>query len=475
MDDFNDIQMIADTINDSPQAAMKFLVTTPSIVAKQKSKKPGKRKKKEDSEDDEAETSSQPRKKPKAKRSPKDEDNDTVSDGEEPPPPSIAVYISIPKNPAPVVKGRKNKANDDDFVKKGPFTLLCTDKYSVFLSKLAQSLPCLPAHINQNKITWKAVKPQSSQILPLGFDDGYKFMVKGMAKRREEDRMVLLMLPPPAQPMEEDVPWATGDADDVKPVRFDFSELERGSASDAIQQQQLAFNKATKTERATLEDTYPIGNFPAIDRNKGIYYDNDTKFYFELTPTRLGIWASAMAQKTTDEKRHPANSRFFDADQRIKNIGNHASAPASNAPPVPTPAAAAVPTPTTSLTDVLLAALLANGSLGALLGSSNNAATLSTAPAAPPPQPSSPKRTHPPSPVKRHTVSLDNFCDMYDIDAATCALLAEVGFRPGDVTEFEPDEALKQAGFTIFGWRRVHNANLRFKAALAEGTFNTEA
>jgi hypothetical protein len=62
---------------------------------------------------------------------------------------------------------------------------------------------------------------------------------------------------------------------------------------------------------------------------------------------------------------------------------------------------------------------------------------------------------------------------MYDIDDVTCARLKSVGFRPGDPTEPKADDDLKEAGFDLFTWKRVHAANLRFKAELAVGTFDS--
>jgi hypothetical protein len=47
-----------------------------------------------------------------------------------------------------------------------------------------------------------------------------------------------------------------------------------------------------------------------------------------------------------------------------------------------------------------------------------------------------------------------------------------VGFRPGDRTEDTLDDELKKMDFTFFSWKRIHGANLRFKADLATGTYD---
>jgi hypothetical protein len=74
--------------------------------------------------------------------------------------------------------------------------------------------------------------------------------------------------------------------------------------------------------------------------------------------------------------------------------------------------------------------------------------------------------------LKRHTVSLAQFADDYNLEDGDTALLAEVGFRPGDPTEATLDEELKKVGFTFFSWKRIHAANVRFKADLAAARFD---
>jgi hypothetical protein len=163
----------------------------------------------------------------------------------------------------------------------------------------------------------------------------------------------------------------------------------------------------------------------------------------------------------------------------IKNI-----TPIAGPGPVPAPvlttasAPAAVPVavptaPAPSLTELLMVSILAQngGGLGALFPQLNVSVPAPAVPASAPPLPdASQPRT---SPVKRRTVSVEVFCDRYNIDPVDCTRLTEVGFRPGDPTEPKPDEDLKEAGFTIFGWKRIHNTNLLFKSDLAAGTFDT--
>jgi hypothetical protein len=57
--------------------------------------------------------------------------------------------------------------------------------------------------------------------------------------------------------------------------------------------QQQSFNKATKDERAKLEEKYPVGNYPQFPDLR-VYRDARTGFYYELNTMRSGVWASAM-------------------------------------------------------------------------------------------------------------------------------------------------------------------------------------
>lgn len=179
------------------------------------------------------------------------------------------------------------------------------------------------------------------------------------------------------------------------------------------------------------------------------------------------------AQGKTDENTPPV-SKFFDANQRIKTV------PAVVAAPAPAPAIPAIPTApavagsSLSITDLLLASLLSqpgSGGLAALIPGLNPVP--SAAPAPVPPANSAPhSRSAPSSPVKRHTVSLAQFAENYNLEDGDAALLMEVGFRPGDPTEATLDEELKKIGFTFFSWKRIHNANVRFKADLAAGKYD---
>ncbi|KAJ7614234.1 hypothetical protein DFH06DRAFT_1344194 [Mycena polygramma] len=472
-DDINGMIMAAKAEGSlASAAANKFLVRTPASMAKAMKRKaepsatkPNSKKKKTGEDSDE-----EPVKKAKGKKKKTD-----GSDTDEPPS-TITYYIFIPKLP-PVTATKKrasgSKSADDDAIQKGPFSLPTSASYPALLSAIAEALPCRKEHVNESKILWKPKKPKNADKLSLGKATGYKVMVEEMKGKAPGTRQVLLYMPPPAKPMDDDTPWETDG--DPQPT-FDYNELEPALPSDSVYAQKENFNKATKEERQKLEDQYPIGNYPEFPDLR-VYQDPRTKFYFELNTTRLGVWASAMAQGQTDEKTPPA-SKFFDANKKltVKNIPAAipvvAPAPAVTAPIAPNPAGL-------SLSELLLATLLSQGGgLAALLPQLNPApAVLAPAPAPPTPAPAPPApvtqpRSVPPSPVKRHAVSVDRFAEIYNLESGDVALCKEVGFRPGDPTEATLHDELKKVGFTFFSWTRVHTANVQFKKDLAAGSYD---
>ncbi|KAF8495257.1 hypothetical protein F5888DRAFT_1635740 [Russula emetica] len=457
----NDVNgIIAATIRDVPAAAHKFMVSSPKVIKQKAALQERKRKR------DEKKVASNKKKKKGSDLSL--DKPDTDSDDEEPQPVTpITVYVLIPKKPLLTTIGSKSRSKAstvDDTLQKGPFTLLSTDDYQQFLSKLTITLPCQKPNIHQSKIQWKTKKPTNAPYLPLDGEAGFSAMITETTFRKPADHVILLSMPPPAVPMEDENPWPT---EITRRKKVDLT-------IDSIQQQKITFNKATKTERSLLEEEYLIGNHVQFP-NKRTYYNTKTSFYFELNASRLGVWSAAMAQKKTDVKAPPMDSQFFDANQRIKNVSDALPAPVPTVPSTlpNTPVAA---TAGLSISDIIIASLLSQS--GGLSGLFPNLPAVLQGPSAPQ-APSSPTlsntsgpRPAPPSPIRRHSITAEKFCELYNIDDVDCERLKDVGFQPGDGTKPKADDDLKEAGFTIFGWKRVHQANLRFKADLAAGMFD---
>ncbi|KAJ7836154.1 hypothetical protein B0H14DRAFT_2589886 [Mycena olivaceomarginata] len=226
------------------------------------------------------------------------------------PPPSITYYIFIPKLPAVTAKKRGNAskaAGDDNTIQKGPFSLPMSEPYSALLSAIATELPCRKEHINESKIVWKPKKPKNAEKLPLSKAAGYKAMLDEMKDKAEGSRQVLLYMPAPAKPMDDQTPWETDG--DPEPS-CDYSELEPTLPSDSIIAQKQSFNKATKDERAKLEEKYPVGNYPQFPDLR-VYRDPSTGFYYELNTMRSGVWASAMVCSRQNGREYATCIQIF--------------------------------------------------------------------------------------------------------------------------------------------------------------------
>ncbi|KAJ6521639.1 hypothetical protein DFH09DRAFT_1424717 [Mycena vulgaris] len=398
LDDGDVDGMIGQVMKELPGAAKKYLWVRPELEKNhEKNRKQRERRaetKRKRDEDRDASGSQAPKVKKPRKKQPAED----AFDDDDPPVPSVTYYIEIPMNKPTKTKSR-GKAPVVEPLQRGPFTLPLAATYASLIATISRALPCRPENIHETKIRWKPKKPKNANLLPLD---------------KKTSHTVILLMPPPAQPMDDEAPWATGDDPEE---RFDYGELDAPGASDSVQEQK--------------------------------------------------------AKKETDEN-NPPSSRFFDANQRIKIVPAAAAALAPNPNAVPLIAAAppalpaAAPPAPLSLSDLLMASILSQsgGGLGALFPQLNQLA-------APQPRevPVHP-RSLPPSPIKCHTVSTERFCEIYEIDADDCGLLKHVGFRPGDVTAEAVEPALAMEGFTIFSWKRVHHANLRFKAELRTGMFD---
>ncbi|KAJ7792977.1 hypothetical protein B0H14DRAFT_3159858, partial [Mycena olivaceomarginata] len=282
-------EMIQGVIDDQPKVAAQFVVNTPAIMEKEMSSKLRKQGRADTAAKRKHDSDQSDKKATKAKS----KWNRLDSDADEPPP-SITYYIYIV---TPVVATAKKKAAaDNDFLQKGPFSLHISRSYSSLLISIAAELPCHPENLNKSTLVWKPKKPKNAEKLPLVSDKGYKAMATEMKEKMANNCAVLLYMPAPMKPMEEEMPWDTNE--EPMPT-FDYSELKPAGASSAIQEQKLSVNKTTKDERERLANRYPIGQYPQF-ADKHVYFDSKTGFYFELNSSRLSVWAAALARGAVD-------------------------------------------------------------------------------------------------------------------------------------------------------------------------------
>lgn len=146
-------------------------------------------------------TASGPKKK-KKKNETDDDDNSDIS--EESPSVELTVYVFIPKKVLPgPPKGRGKPPTGDDYLSRGPFTISSSNSYETFLSKLAGCLPCRIENIHQSKLEWKPKKPGNAPKLTVGGKIGYPAMISEIRDKKSADHVMLLFMPPPAEPMVE--------------------------------------------------------------------------------------------------------------------------------------------------------------------------------------------------------------------------------------------------------------------------------
>jgi len=173
----------------------------------------------------------------------------------------------------------------------------------------------------------------------------------------------------------------------------------------------------------------------------------------------------------------PMDSHFFNVNQCRKNSFGRPSTPVSAVPATLSNSPVAA-TAGLSISDIFIASLLfqLGGLCGLLLNLSTvlqgSSARLTSHPSSPTLSNGRPC-TAPSSPIRQHSITIEKFYELYNIDDVDCERLKDVGFRPGDGTEPRADDDLKEVGFTISGWKCIHQANLRFKADLSAGVFDT--
>ena len=117
----------------------------------------------------------------------------------------ITAYIHVlcPSPPSAAPKNRTRKL-EDDYVQKGPFKFQSDDSYDAFLMNIAVALPCpSPDYIIAAKMTWKPQKPLKAPSFPLGSKLGFFIMVKQVAAKKGDGRVIILTMPAPMEPVEE--------------------------------------------------------------------------------------------------------------------------------------------------------------------------------------------------------------------------------------------------------------------------------
>ncbi|KAJ7868716.1 hypothetical protein B0H14DRAFT_3441023 [Mycena olivaceomarginata] len=271
---------------------------------------------------------------------------------------------------------------------------------------------------------WKFDRPNNAKRRLLTNDVGLGVAIKTLKARHRHYAFTVFMSPP--SPIKQELPWLKEEADEngAGPLDFDFSIEELmapGNSAGIDNTSNPHFNRLLKK--------YPIDNHPQFP-GKRIYH-NGTGF-FELTDVRLRVWAVAMAKGVATENDAPVSNHFA-KNQTIRLP--HA------APPALAPMTA-FPNPSTSsdVLQLILPALQAlthanhapYGLLPPYYPHQYPPPPFGAVVPAPPVPPAAVQRPPSPPVVLPCTISLDEYCDRYQINADDRRVLVELGYEPGD-------------------------------------------
>ncbi|KAJ7207887.1 hypothetical protein GGX14DRAFT_567194 [Mycena pura] len=475
-DDETDLNMILGTVRDAPDACHKFMRPLSS------SNPPSTKKRKPSS----ASKEDVPARSSKRKRLTAKDDEDTIDindnddDLDERPPPQITVYpkIVVPAPPPKRVGARQPPPTLHPFA---PFSFTEEHTYSDFLSFLCEKLGCareqlLPRH--EAEMKFKPQKPKTAESDVVGGESGFKIMAANIFKKKPEYHTIDVLLPPPSAVRTAAPDWST---DDTKP-NFDPSAYETPTpnlTSNSIAAQRASINEQSRSEQQALLDHYPIGNVPHLDNKKRYWKQVSTGHYFELNTLRIGVWANAMASgREGVDLQNPPASIHFDANARVKIIhGRNIEDVSNSAQTVPSPSsprnndwmAQQMQMQMQQMQQMQMMQMQLCGfpypfrdnvhspDLPRPFQAVNHARHL--------------RSTHP-SPVKRHSVTVSQFCAYYDIDDTDRDRLIDLGFRPGRPIPSELDNGLIELGFVRFVWVHIVDCNRRFRNDLAAGVFD---
>lgn len=130
--------------------------------------------------------------------------SDDESQQEDPEVYTLTAYILVEKNiPQPQRGSRPQKIPEaEKYMQRGPIDFKSTDRYSSFLVKISQALPCPVLNIVEEKLTWKPQTPKNATALLLGGETGFSAMVRSF-RNAKKACMVMVMMPPPTRPTNE--------------------------------------------------------------------------------------------------------------------------------------------------------------------------------------------------------------------------------------------------------------------------------
>ncbi|KAJ7906355.1 hypothetical protein B0H13DRAFT_2333561 [Mycena leptocephala] len=308
----------------------------------------------------------------------------------------------------------------------GPYEMLSSASYSDFLRIVANACGTPIENLVCSSMTWKFDRPKNAVRKPLTNAVGFKIAIKALKARNKEFAFTVFMVPLSA--VKKELPWLQ---DDHCPTPLDFNYTLDELTAPANSVLSAGIDSASNVHLNAVLERYPVDNHPSFP-GKRIY--NNEIGSFDLNDIKL------RAKGNATEERAPVSMHFNKA-QTIR--------PATAAIHIPAP----VPAP--SNTNDLMLQLL----LPALQAIGNSAHTpygvhpppfyphqyppnfgTGPGPLVPFAPPAAAPRPDSPSIALPRAVSLDEYCERYQIPMEDRRVLTKLGYEPGDVGLKELDK-----------------------------------
>ncbi|KAI3619088.1 hypothetical protein WG66_008942 [Moniliophthora roreri] len=398
---------------------------------------------------------------------------------------SLTVYIEILPHDIlfPKANSKKNALLPTP-VNRGPITIIQTDSYEVFQTRLAISLPTKRELLPLDKMFWHQQGKPKTHNAHLGGEVGYAAMINAFVDGQPKiGKFVVLTMPPPDKDRNA-VDWVTGDSyeDDNK---FDYTPFNKENAPSAsVAEQRHSFDSANAPFIKALKLKYKVGNhhlFPG----KCIYTTSDG-IHYELDDMKLSIWAANLPSVDLDNP--PTDSAYFNHHHHIRPA-NTTSTTITPDSTVSTPAAPitpiyAPPQLTSSQSDIvnvmLLNALQQQQQFNMMTANThfitNHSSDFHTfaspthhALPLPPPK----VMSAPPSPIKCARVSLNSFCIYYGLSDVIRDRLLSLEYTPGNCTIEKVERSeWEGAGFKTMSWNLVLDTHCSFLSDMKLGVWD---
>ncbi|KAF9245011.1 hypothetical protein BU15DRAFT_59174 [Melanogaster broomeanus] len=420
----------------------------------------------------------------------------------------ISGHVFLESTSTQVISARGRSGKGSTTVVKSvqcPAFLFSTiTSFNDLVQEIAKAAKTNVAQLILTRLHWKHETPAKGERKLLANDVGYKAMLKSI-EAKKGNPVIFFYLPKPAEI--EEPPVLSTIQNNLMMANYD--ELTSGE-NDSIKGQIDLMRNSYGVQRSQLDERYPVGNHPLFP-GKRIYAAKEKDFW-ELSPLRLDVWASAIVWSFLVAKGRatydtPPISAHFTASATIKP-----RRPEPGSPLATFTAYHMYQKATTGHAEALPPPIAGNelvyqpGTAPPLMPAGVYPSPNMLQPYYPqypgfplpyfPPGPSyytlpyqvlpnsqvSGSNMHPmhnppspmssPSATTSHHVTLETFCTRYMISTKDSERLAALEYMPGNrLVEHLSEADWKAAGFSILGWRGFLYAHGKFCKAIRDGSW----